>query len=257
VEGIAVESEPGITVPVLLLRPEKASGRLPAVAAVAQGGKEMFLRMRGAEIAALLKRGAAVCLVDVRGTGESAPEDRRGRNSEENSLAATEFMLGNTLLGARLKDFRTVLAYLGERADVDSRRITAWGDSFSPPNPPRLTPDEITGWQMGPQIQHQAEPLGGLLALLAALYDDRVRSVAVRGTLASYVSVLDDQFAYVPNDAIVPGILEAGDIPDIAAALAPRPVLIERPVDGRNRLVKEGRSAGFTEWLAAHAVPER
>ena len=35
-------------------------------------------------------------------------------------------------------------------------------------------------------------------------------------------------------DALVPGILKTADIPDIAAALAPRPLLISECLDGRN-----------------------
>jgi Acetyl xylan esterase (AXE1) len=240
IEGITVESEHGILVPLLLLRPaDRVGARLPVVAAVAQGGKELFLSQRSAEIESLLKNGDAVCLVDVRGTGETSPEARRGRNSEEESPAATEFMLGSTLLGARLKDLRTAVLYLARRKDLDAEHIAIWGDSFSPVNPPRLVLDETTGWQMGPELQQQAEPLGGLLALLGALYEDRIRAMAVRRGLAAYLSVLDDQFTYVPNDIIVPGILEVGDLNDVVAALGPRPLLLQSLVDGRNRLVSE------------------
>jgi hypothetical protein len=114
-----------------------------------------------------------------------------------------------------------------------------WGDSFVPANPPRLSLDELPQWQVGPDIQRQAEPLGGLLAMLGALYEDRVQAVAVRSGLVSYLSILDDRFAYVPLDIIVPGILQRGDLPDVAAVLAPRPLLLEGLVDGRNRLVAE------------------
>ena len=59
------------------------------------------------------------------------------------------------------------------------------------------------------------------MALLGSLYDDDVQTVAVQGGLVSYLSVLDDNFAYVPQDVIVPGILEVGDVADVASALAP------------------------------------
>jgi cephalosporin-C deacetylase-like acetyl esterase len=226
IEGITIEPEPGIVVPVTLLRPAESEGTpLPVVVSVAQGGAELFLSQRATEIEALLKGSAAVCLVDVRGTGETRYEARRGLRSEGESAATTHFMLGDTMLGARLKDLRTAIAYLASRPDLNASRIAVWGDSFSPPNPSHLLVDEIPGWQMGPELQQQAEPLGGLLALLAALYEDRIRAVAVRHGLASYLSILDDQFAYVPNDIIVPSILEVGDINDIAAALAPRALL--------------------------------
>jgi hypothetical protein len=99
--------------------------------------------------------------------------------------------------------------------------------------------DQSVGQQVGPQIIHQSDPLGSLLVLLTALYEDNVRAVAARGGLVSYLSVLEDRFCYVPQDVIIPGILETGDISDIVAALAPRAVLLEGFVDGRNRQLTE------------------
>jgi hypothetical protein len=46
---------------------------------------------------------------------------------------------------------------------------------------------------------------------------------------------------HVVLDAIVPQVLEAGDLADVAAVLAPRPLRIETAVDGRNRLVTPER----------------
>jgi hypothetical protein len=143
------------------------------------------------------------------------------------------------LLGARLKDLRTVLAYLRNRPDLGAKRLALWGDSVAPVNPDRLLVDEVPGWQIGPVIQHQAEPIAGLLVLLGAAYESGVRAVAVRRGLVGYLSILDDNFTYVPLDIIVPGILEAGDVTDIAAVLAPRPLLLEGLVDGRNRVVAD------------------
>jgi hypothetical protein len=187
-------------------------------------------------------------------------------------------MLGETLVGRRLKDVRTVLVYLRQRKDLDSARVALWGESLAPLNSSRIVLDELQQWQVGPQIQQQAEPLGGLLALLGALYEGNVRTIAVRGGLASYSSVLDDAFAYVPGDVIVPGLLETGDVADIAASLAPQAILFEDPVDGKNRVLAErdtrsefqplydayrgapadlvirsgGERSNVAEWLLAH-----
>jgi hypothetical protein len=138
-----------------------------------------------------------------------------------------------------VKDLRTVIAYLRTNSLLDAQRIALWGDSLAPLNPERLLLDEVPGWQVGPEIQHQAEPLGGLLAILGALYEPDVRAVAAVRGLVAYLSLLDDPFAYVPNDVIVPGILEVADIADIAAAIAPRPLLLSSLVDARNRMASE------------------
>lgn len=61
-----------------------------------------------------------------------------------------------------------------------------------------------------------------------------MRAVVARGMIAGYQSVLRDRFCYIPYDAIVPGALTAGDLCDVAAVLAPRPLRLEALVDGRN-----------------------
>ncbi|HUS05601.1 MAG TPA: hypothetical protein VMZ52_04875, partial [Bryobacteraceae bacterium] len=236
VEGITVAVEEGITIPVLMLRPLASGSRpLPVVAVVSQSGSERFMHNRLTEVRALLRGGAAVCLMDVRGVGETSLDQRRHPGSTGISQAASELMLGKTLLGARLKDLRTVLSYLRKRSDVDLQRIAVWGDSDIPLNPARLLLDEAAGWRIGPDIQQQAEPLGGLLAILAGLYEGDLRAIAARRTLGSYLSVLDSQFTYVPSDVIIPGIVEAGDIADAAAAVSPQALLIAEPINGRNR----------------------
>ena len=285
VEAITVETEPGLGSPVMLIKPAGSSGkRLPIVLALAQGGTEAFLSGRRADLSVLLKQGVAVCLADVRGTGEIG----RDRATSE---AATELMLGGTALGARLKDVRAVLRYLATRADVDAKRVVLWGDSFTDPNPRDLMLDQSLMQQPGPQTIRQADPLGSVLALMVALsridglaaamlgkhrrggpvgrpfdlrrqcqLDRRRRAVdeleslakelalqsedepppdapCVRPEvgLASYLSMLQDRFCYVPQDVVVPGILETADVGDIVSALAPRAVLLEGLVDGRNR----------------------
>jgi dienelactone hydrolase len=232
-ERLLLEPEPGILVPALLLRP-RAGRRPPVVVAVAQGGKQAFLKRRPEAVAALLAGGAAVCLPDLRGTGETRPAGPRRYNSEATRLSAGEWLLGQTLLGARLRDLRSVLRYLRGRADLDADRLALWGDSFAPVNPagrrPEVPPDAA-------DQPDQAEPLGGLLALLGALYEDDVRVVYARGGLAGYDSLLQGPFLYVPHDALVPGALTAGDLGDVAAALAPRPLRLEGLVDGLNRPV--------------------
>jgi hypothetical protein len=237
VEGIELQSSPGLRVPLLLLKPQAdSSRRLPVVLALAQTGKERFLDERSTDLAALLKQGTAVCLADVLGTGEAAP------GSSTASLVATELMLGTTALGARLKDSRAVLRYLSGRKDLDPQRVVLWGDSFAAANPRDLLLDQSVllepGRQVtGPQAVLQAQPVGGLLALLTALYEEKVRAVLVRGGLVSFLSVLKDRFCYMPQDIVVPGILWSADIADVVAALSPRAVLLVSLVDGRNRLL--------------------
>jgi dienelactone hydrolase len=240
VEAISLEVEPKLFVPMLLLTPRpRQTARAPVVVAVSESGKDLFLESRAPQIEALLKAGTAVCLPDVRATGETTPDGRRDPDGDENTQTNTGLMLGETMLGMRLRDLRTVLVYLRSRQDLDSSRFGLWGDSFYPANPNPLILNELPQWQIGPEIEQHAEPLGGLLAVLGGLYEDDVQTIAVHGGLVSFSSMLKSNFGYVPQDVVVPGILETGDIPDIEAALAPRPLLLAGMVDGLDQLVPQ------------------
>jgi hypothetical protein len=256
IDRVALEVEPGIAVPLLVLLPEPRRDKpVPVVVAVAQHGKQAFLQERSADLAELLRGGAAVCLPDLRGTGETRPAgDTRGRGSASTSLSATELMLGQTLVGARLRDLRTVLGYLRGRPDLDGAKVALWGDSFAPANPSDRKLEVPLDAQ---RLPDQAEPLGALLALFGALFEDnsvggetppnpRVQAVYARGGLLGYDSLLNGPFCYVPHDAVVPGAMTAGDLLPLAAALAPRPLRLAEPVDGSNRRVPADRLAEIT-----------
>ncbi len=257
VERIALEMEHGLHVPLLLLVPAHAAeDRPPVVVAFAQDGKQALLKGRAADLAELLRGGVAVCLPDLRGTGETHPGDGRGRQSTATGLASTEQMVGATLLGERLRDLRAVLRYLRSRRDVDGRKLALWGDSFAAPNPEDR--ETAVPWDADP-LPGQSEPLGGLLALFGALFEDDVQAVCARGGLVGCASLLESPFVYVPYDAIVPGALLAGDLNDVAAALAPRALRLEGLVNGLNQLVAPETLAALEPVRAAYrsAGPER
>jgi dienelactone hydrolase len=234
VERIVLEVEPGIVVPVLVLTPEKLGGRAPVVVCLAQAGKAGFLKERSEELHRLVQAGVVVALPDLRGTGETQAGTARGKDSSGTNHSVHVQLFGETLLGQRLRDLRSVLGYLRTRPDVDGKRIALWGDSFAPVNTAKTNfqvPHGVDGWPT------HAEPLGGLLALFGALFEDDVRAVFVSGGLTSYHAVLTHFAVLVPHDAAVPGALTAGDLCDLAGALAPQPLHLEGMVDHLNRTV--------------------
>src|SRR5262249_25229620 len=127
-----------------------------------------------------------------------------------------------------------VLGYLRGRKELDAKRLLLWGDSFAEAN---AGDARLAVPLDADKLPHQAEPLGGLLALFGALFEDDVKAACVRGGLAPFAFLLQGQFLWVPHDAVVPGALTAGDLADVAAALAPRPLLLDGLVDGLNRRV--------------------
>jgi dienelactone hydrolase len=205
----------------------------PVVVAFGQGGPRAFLKERSAELAKLLAAGTAVALVDLGGMSNQPPGPARGRQTGATSVASSEQMLGSTMLGRYLGALLRTLARLRRVKGLDPDRITLWGESFAPANAvdSRLeVPLEL------PQ-PHLAEPMGLTVALLAALFDDKVHAVRARGGLVGYSSLFSSAFCHVPYDVVVPGVLTVGDLADVVAELAPRPVRLEGLVDGLNRKV--------------------
>ncbi len=251
IERVAVETQPGIQVPLLLLLPDTARYlRPPVVIGMAQAGKQGFLKHRAETINALLAGGAAVCLPDLRGTGETQPGEGRGRTSSATSLSSSAWMLGQTMLGWRLKDLRGVCRWLQTCEDLDADRLVLWGESFAPVNDPSREFD--VPWD-AENLPSQSEPGGALLALFGGLFEEHVRGVYARGGLVSYQSLLESPYLYVPHDAAVPFAVTGNDVdlPAVAAALGPRPLNLEAQVDGRNRLVGPPASdqAAVAQWL--------
>jgi len=254
-EDVEITSEPGVRIGLRLRLPSRsASSRPRVVLGLAQDGARALLRNRRRVVRGLLDAGLAVCLVDVRGAGRSGHDDAtRGRHSLATEIAASEAMLGHSLLGARLLDARSALAYLRGHTGLDTSRIAVWGDSLAPPNLP--TDDVCVPFDAGasPTL---SEPLGPTLALLLAVFEPDVRAVIACGGLISFASLLDGPFCHVPRDVVVPGMLAVADVADLLVALSGVPVRVEAPTDGRNRLLGESAVGGFRAAVFARREQE-
>lgn len=208
----------------------------PCVVMVAQDGAAALLQKRAEAIAGLLDAGFVVCLPDLCGCGvQRIPGDSRGRGSSSTSLSSTEQMLGQTMLGQRLRDLRTVIALETPRVEGKPGALFLWGESLAQPN----AADTKLGVPLELKQPQHAEPLGATAAVLAALYEPGVKMVYARGGLSRFASAYASPFLHLPHDSLVPGALTVCDLPDLAALLAPRPVRLEAQVDGLNRRVDD------------------
>ena len=217
IEKLTYESEPGIVVPALLYVPESGPARKPALLFVDGAGKSAS---RDAQ-EQFVRAGFVVLSIDARGLGETRPVNgdeagdfARYFGDYDNGMAA--MLVGKTLPGLRAQDIVRGLDLLAAREDVDRDRISGYGKGS-----------------------------GAVPLLYAAAFDRRFGRVALDRMLVSYESVVNQRIHRQAFEQIVPGALRDFDLPDLVAALAPRPVWLVNTVDplGDRLPVSEVRSA--------------
>jgi len=219
------EKGPKVALPFVILKPAGAKDKTPIVVALAQDGKAGFFKHRSETIAKLLESGVAVCIPDLRATGETA-NDGRSRTSGATSYSAALQMHGMTVPAVQLVELVMLMRELPKQGYGS---IALWGDSFVEPN----AADTKFAVPYDVKLPRQSEPMGGTLALLGGIYGGDVKAVYVRGGMVSFRSILDSPYCYFPHDAVIPGVFPAGDMDVLAGAN--RNVRLESMVDGLNR----------------------
>jgi dienelactone hydrolase len=195
-QRLTLTTEPGIELDSLFVLPDSWSDEAaPVLIMLDEGGKEQAYRSPASAHAR--RRGCAVFIPDLRGTGESA--------ASEFEMATAAWMLDRDLLNQRVWDVLRIVDYLSERystgQQIDKGRIMVWGeDAF------------------------------GLIALIAGALDSRIRGVGATG-----VGSLEDLL--VQDSLITPmayhyRMLETFDLIDLQELIAPRPALFGVPQSG-------------------------
>ncbi|HTS67196.1 MAG TPA: acetylxylan esterase [Candidatus Acidoferrales bacterium] len=229
VEKLVYESEPGISIPALLFLPDAGEPRKAAVVFADAAGKGAV----GAEAAELAAKGYIVLAPDLRGFGETQlPLDRREtfvRNFGDYKTALTALLIGKTMPGMRAADLVRAVDLLATRGDVDASRLAVAGRGAA-----------------------------AIPALLAALFDERIRSLALDGMLASYESVVNERIQQGIVDQIIPSALKYFDLPDLIAAVSPRRVAVFNAVNPLGQELTLGRMRPvFADVAAEIGVRDR
>lgn len=215
IDEIQYESEPGIRITGWFVRSKEGAAVRPCVLFISDGLADEAVA-EPSPLEEILSQGNAVCAIHLRGLTLSTPRPPSGgpvfyRGMElKERFAWTNLVLGNPVIGQRVWDILRCLDYLKTRRDVDGSQIRILG--------------------RGP---------AGLAALMAGALDESVRSVLLDRTLATYASIVDAEDYALELDWFVPGILQHFDIPDIAAAIYPRPVWITNALDGDGAVLSE------------------
>ncbi|MGB8481456.1 MAG: acetylxylan esterase [Acidobacteriaceae bacterium] len=215
IEEIQFESEPGVRIVGWFVAPQNGAAKHPCVLYISNGYADEAVG-EPSPFDDVLRQGRAVCAIALRGTGLSTPRPPRGgpvfyqQMNLGERFAWANLVLGNSVIGQRVWDIVRTLDYLSSRPDVDTSQIRMVG-------------------------QEEA----GLAALMATVLDQRVRSILVTRMLVSYMSVVQSTDYSLPLDWFVPGILRHFDVPDLSAAVYPRPVWIVDAVDAPGTTLTE------------------
>jgi cephalosporin-C deacetylase-like acetyl esterase len=206
-EQFEIASEREIRTPGWLLSPDGATAATPTVLYVGEGSAWGSVAEDAFAERLCAKGGCRVAIIDVRGRGDCAiaypPRGRfyfPGRITDEAYLTWFTLMLGRPLLGGQVYDALRTLDYLRSRQDAGG-------------------PVSIVG-----------DGAHGVIALYAAALDERVRGVALRRTVTDYRSLAGAERYTQPFGIYAYDILRNFDLPDIARATAPRPVLMLDPM---------------------------
>ncbi len=218
IEEFEYRSEEQIRVPGWFMTPSEVKRRFPVVLYVTENGKDASMD-ESSEMQAVVQLGFALCAIGLRGQGKTTPSfpaeaplgySSGGGKRLRDDYAWASLTLGKPVLGQQVWDFLRCLDYVQTRSDVDEARIRVFG---------------IGG--------------GGLVTLLGGVLDDRPHAFLCERMIADFRSVLESEEYSVELSWLVPGILRAFDLPDLAACLAPRPVWLLNTVGARNEILSE------------------
>ncbi len=205
--------------PVYVLAPKGRSGKRPAILAIhghgGHGHHPVAGRddLPGVENAIkgsnydygrqLVRQGYVVAVPCLTPFG-----DRLGQSAGKQDACADTFsrmqLLGRTLMAENLRDCLWSIELLSRRPDVDAGRIGCVGLSY-----------------------------GGRMTMLTSALEPRIKVCVISGALNAMQERISRPYSC--GAQIIPGLLQYGDVPEIASLIAPRPCLWE--VGSRDTLI--------------------
>jgi dienelactone hydrolase len=234
-EAWEVVSDAGVTVPAWVLLPAKRGAGTPVLLSLdPQGREELWF---ASELENTPEDLPVVCAADVRGIGDLTPEFSPGAaeyarwHQAEENYAWSSLIFGRPLAGQRVTDILAVVAAVAAQAGTAGRpiRIAARGKLTVP-------------------------------ALFAAALEPRIAALYLAGGLVSFESVIESETYSHPLANFVPGLLNHTDLPEVAASLDGRPIVLAGPVDASGAEVPAARARELypsatvgsgAEWNAA------
>ena len=240
-----IETEPHVRIPSWLLKPKKGGpfplGIFPhghdsrgydtsAGVYHDQAHREKILREDRDVAVQAVKRGFIAIAPATRGLADGGLPDPRKRHGDRGCRAQVMHCLlaGRTAIGERVWDMQRIIDWATAQPDVDATNVLMMGNSG-----------------------------GGVTTLYTAACDERITIAVPSCSFAPYTS--PNGYIYHCDCNLVPGILELGDMSDVAGLIAPRHLLI---VNGKKdalfSVADVNRSAKHTRAIfTAAGCPDR
>ncbi len=217
IEKYFIKGEGNYVLPYLLMIPDRSRGT--AVIYLHPSGKSAEAA-EGGEMEWFARQGFTVLAPDMVGVGETGPGVFQGDAYIEggsHNLWYASMLIGRSIVGIRAADVVMFTRLLKKREGIR--------DIF-----------EVARKEMAP------------VALFAAAFEPSVSRIALIGPYSSYLSIVRNRFyasSFIPG--VIPGALREFDLPDIAASLAPRSLLMAGVTDGNG---KTGDTAAINKDLS-------
>lgn len=211
IEAVEVPSAPSVWVPAWLFLPPRQAEKLVVI--LEPFGRSV--RWREDDLyQELARRGTAVCAPDLRWLGDLRPRYSEGARNhaswhqDEEAWTWGSLILGRPLLGQRVTDLLAVLSALCRHPETTDLRLTMAARG------------------------HVTVP-----ALIAAALCPHVDALELSSGLLSFRSIVESEDYQHPFGNFATGFLRHADLPQVAAMMAPRRLLLAATVDGAGRKV--------------------
>lgn len=206
IEKYFVKGEGDYVIPYLLLVPDEPNGK--ALIYLHPSGKDAEAS-KGGELEWFVRNGFTVLSPDIIGVGEMGPGDLSRVTIEgvSYSMWFASVLIGRSIVGIRAGDVVRLIRLLERDTETDE----IYG---------------VARREMTPVLLH------------AAAFDDGISRIALVEPYSSYRSIVTNRF-YEPDfvHGTVAGSLKAYDLPDLAASLAPRKLIMAGVTDGFGKTI--------------------